>query len=121
EGNSVSADAIVATIHIPDLDTSLRKKRAELKETQANLHMLEAGPRQEEIEEQRQRVARSESWRDLARQNLGQAKEAFKQDLIRLDGQIAQHQAEVDFARRVVAQARQLYEQKAFAGQQLQA
>jgi multidrug efflux pump subunit AcrA (membrane-fusion protein) len=119
EGSELEPGALIAQIEIPDLEMSLRKKQAELKETQARLKMLEAGPRREEIEEQRQRVVRYERWCDLAKQNLEQAREALAQDLIRLDRQIKQYEAEVTYARRICEQSKMLFEKGAFASEQL--
>jgi putative peptide zinc metalloprotease protein len=119
EGTNVEPGAIVARIDIPDMEMTLRKKQAELKETQARLTMLEAGPRHEEIDEQRQRVVRYEGWRDLAKHNLEQSKAAFTQDLIRLDRQIKQYETEVTYARRIWEQSKMLYDKGAFANEQL--
>jgi multidrug efflux pump subunit AcrA (membrane-fusion protein) len=121
EGANVEPGAIVAQIDIPDLEMTLRKKQAELKETQARLTMLEAGPRREEIDEQRQRVMRYERWRDLANQNLNQSRKALTQDLIRLDRQINQYEAEVSYSRRVCEQSKMLFDKGAFASEQLMA
>jgi putative peptide zinc metalloprotease protein len=119
EGSNVEPGALIAQIDIPDLEMTLRKKQAELKETQARLTMLEAGPRHEEIDEQRQRVVRYERWRDLAKQNLEQSREALAQDLIRLDRQIQQYEAEVTYARRIGEQSKMLFDKGAFASEQL--
>jgi multidrug efflux pump subunit AcrA (membrane-fusion protein) len=99
EGDRVSAGALIVLLEIPDLASRLRQKRAEAHEAQANLSLLEAGPRYEEVDEQRQRVQRMKAWRDLARKDLKHAQQALQVELARLDQLIAQNQAEVDAAR----------------------
>lgn len=98
EGERVYAGQPVAQLEVPNLPTRLAQKQAELRECQARLRLLEAGPRVEEIDAQRQRVERARVWRDLARQDLERARQALGADLTRLEKQIAQHRAELDFA-----------------------
>lgn len=121
EGSYISTGSVVGRIHVPDLEVTIAKKQAELREAQANLTMMEAGPRREEVEAQRQKVERHEHWCSVADSNLLQAKEALKQDLIRLERQVAQAEAELSYARTTLAHAEQLHRQKALAGEQLSA
>jgi multidrug efflux pump subunit AcrA (membrane-fusion protein) len=108
EGDRVSAGAPIVRFEIPDLASRLRQKRAEEREAQAMLSLLEAGPRYEEIEEQRQRVERMKTWRDLAKKDLGHARQALQEELTRLDQQIAQNRAELDAARDAFERAEDL-------------
>lgn len=119
EGDRVSASAVVARLNVPDLDSQISRKRAEIDESTANLKKLEAGPRPEEIAEQRQRVVRLEHWRDLAQQDLTRAKQSLTLDLERYAQQAEQARAELDFASQSLAQAEQLFAKGAVAGQQL--
>ena len=70
EGDRVSPGAPVARLEVPDLASRLAQKRAEVREAQARLRLLEVGPRPEEVVEQRRRVERARAWHDLARQDL---------------------------------------------------
>src|SRR5204862_349914 len=67
EGQWVSRGAVVAVLEVPDLDSRLAQKRAEVRGIEANLRKLESGSRPEEIREQRGRVERGRLWRDLAK------------------------------------------------------
>jgi multidrug efflux pump subunit AcrA (membrane-fusion protein) len=108
EGDRVSPGAPVARIEVPDLDSRLAQKQAEVREARARLRLLEEGPRYEEVDEQRRRVERAEAWCDLARADLDRARQALDEDLNRLDQLIAQHQAELEFADQSFARAQKL-------------
>jgi multidrug resistance efflux pump len=77
--------------------------------------LLEAGPRYEEVIEQRRRVERMKNWRDLARKDLTHAQQALQEELGRLDKQIAQWQAELDGARDAHERAKNLRGRAALA------
>ena len=49
EGEEVSEHGAVAVLEIPDLDSKIAGKRAEIRESEAKLRLLEAGPRAEEM------------------------------------------------------------------------
>jgi multidrug resistance efflux pump len=108
EGDPVSPDSPVARLEVSDLATRLAQKRAEVRETRARLRLLEAGPRYEEVVEQRRQVKRTEAWRDLARQDLERLRQAFEEEMTRLDKQIAQRQAELAAARDASRRAERL-------------
>jgi multidrug efflux pump subunit AcrA (membrane-fusion protein) len=118
EGDRLSAGTVVARLEVPDLASRLARKQAEVREGQARLRLLEAGPRYEEVLEQRRRVERSRDWRDLAQKDLTHARLALQEELARLDKQIAQCQAECDAARDAYARARALRSQRVLAGEQ---
>ncbi|MCI0461479.1 MAG: HlyD family efflux transporter periplasmic adaptor subunit [Gemmataceae bacterium] len=118
EGDRVYAGAVVARLEIPDLASRLAQKRAEVREVQARLRLLEAGPRPEEVLEQRRRVERAQAWRNLAKQDLARAKQALEHDLARLEEQIAQHRAEREYAQDVLARAKKLMSEKALTEEQ---
>jgi multidrug efflux pump subunit AcrA (membrane-fusion protein) len=108
EGDRVSPGGLVARLEVPDLTSRLAQKRAEINEVQAKLRLLEAGPRHEEVVEQRRRVERARDWRDLAQQDLRRGRCALDEDLVCLDKQVAQHQAELEFAEDVLSRANKL-------------
>jgi multidrug efflux pump subunit AcrA (membrane-fusion protein) len=119
EGDRVTAGMVVAQMEVPDLASRIAQKQAEVRETQARLRLLEAGPRPEAVAEQRSRVERAGAWRDLAGQDLRRAQQTLQEDLTRLDDQIDQHRAELEFARSVLARARRLLGQRASSEEQV--
>jgi HlyD family secretion protein len=98
EGNRVHKGALLATMEVPDLNSRIAQKRAEIEEAQAKLKLLEAGPRREAIIEERQRVQRYESLRDLAETDLGRIRSALKLELQQLEELIKQDQIELKYA-----------------------
>jgi multidrug efflux pump subunit AcrA (membrane-fusion protein) len=98
EGSSVPAGAVLAVLEVPDLASRTEQKQAEVREARARLRLLEAGARPEELAQQRRRAERASAWRDLAAEHLERAGVALRADLKRLDGQIAQHRAELEHA-----------------------
>lgn len=119
EGSRVMPGDLIARIHIPDLEVNLTKKQAEIRGTEANLRKLEAGPRPEEVVEQRERVSRALAWRNLGEQDLKRAKHAFEEELVRLDRLVDQHVAEVEFSKQSLLHAESLHQQNALSGEQL--
>jgi multidrug resistance efflux pump len=108
EGDRVSAGAPVVRLEVPDLASRLAQKRAEVREAQAKLRLLKAGPRDEEVVEQRRRVERAKAWHDLAWQDLTRWRLVFEHELGRLDKLIAQGQAEFIAAQDAARRARSL-------------
>lgn len=115
EGVAVSAGTQVASLEIPDLASRLTQKKAELAETRAKLRLLEAGPRPEELHEQREKAARATTWRELAVQDLDRKRRALEEEIGRLTELIRQHQIELDTAQESLAQSRRLAENKALS------
>jgi multidrug efflux pump subunit AcrA (membrane-fusion protein) len=119
EGGRVTSGSLVATIDIPDLASKHAQKKAEIAEAKAKLRLLEAGPRPEEVVEQRSKVKRAAGWRDLAEQDLRRKRDGHKEELARLDAFITQCEAELENARINVVESTKLYERKALALEQL--
>ncbi len=119
EGDKVSSGALVARIEVPDLQSLITQKAAEVREVQANLQRLEIGSRPEEVQEQRAKVDRARQWRDLAVKDLERAQQGLKEELARFDQQITLHQAEVAFAQQSVTISERLYRKGVLAGEQL--
>jgi multidrug resistance efflux pump len=95
-------------LEVPDLASRLAQQRALVLEARAKLRLLEAGPRHEEVAQQRRRVERATAWYDLARQDLKRLRQVFEKELARLDKQIAQCQAELTAAQDAARRARPL-------------
>ncbi len=118
EGDRVTSDETIVELDVPDLGSQLKRKRAEVQEVEATLRRLRTGPRPEEVAEQRQRVKRSEGWRDLAQKDLERSRLSLQQDFIRLDQQVLQSDTELKYAVNSVNQAAKLYKLGALAGEQ---
>lgn len=118
-GDVVPAGAVLARFEVPELNSQLTQKAAEIVEVQALLRRLEAGPRQEEVSAQRERVIRAAAWRDLAEQDLGRAKESFKEELASFDLRIQSAEAEVAYRRATTKQADNLHRLGGLSGQEL--
>jgi multidrug efflux pump subunit AcrA (membrane-fusion protein) len=108
EGDHVYPGSPVARLEVPDLASRLAQKRAEVREAGAKLRLLEAGPRPEEVVEQRHRVERARAWHDRARQDLKRLREVFEKELARLDKQVSLCQAEWSAARDAARRAQPL-------------
>lgn len=115
EGDRVAANAVVARLEVPDLESQIAQKNAQITESQANLKKLLAGPRWEELREARLKVGRVTAWRDLAKQDLARAELGLSEELTRLNGLISQSKAEYDYTLQALAQATRLFEHGAMA------
>lgn len=118
QGEQVGDGAVIGRLEIPDLDSLIAQKNAQLRESEANLRRLEAGPRHEEVREQRLKVERAQNWCELGKTDLERARQALRQELSRVDQQIAQSRLEVAYASASLKQAEQLYNRGVMAGQQ---
>jgi multidrug resistance efflux pump len=96
----------VARLEVPDLASRLAQKRAEVREARARLRLLEAGPRFEELAQQRRRVERATAWHELARQDLKRLRHVLAKELALLDQHISQCQAELTAAQAALDAAR---------------
>ncbi len=119
EGDHVQPSVAFARIEVPELESEIVGKNAEIDEAEANLRRLEAGPRPEEVAEQRERIKRAIAWRDLAASDLEHARRGLNEELARLDLRIAQAKAEFEYRDTLFQQATQLYEKGGLAGRQL--
>lgn len=98
EGKTVAAGELIARLEVPDLECRLEQRRAELREAQAQLELLEMGTRPEEVAEQRERVERAERWRDLATEELARMKRSLTEELEALDQRVAEAQVQCEAA-----------------------
>ncbi|MBV8611662.1 MAG: hypothetical protein JO034_29990, partial [Singulisphaera sp.] len=118
EGDRASAGQLVARLEVPDLTSRLAQKHAERREARAKLRLLEIGPRPEVVAEQRRRVDRAKAWWELAQQDLARTRQAHQDELARLDHQIAQHRAELDFTTIALELSRKLLDKGAVSHEQ---
>jgi multidrug resistance efflux pump len=120
EGVRVSPGALVARLEVPDLDSRLAQKQAEIRELRAKQRLLQIGARPEEIAEQRHRVKRAEAWRDLGQQDLKRSRQAHAEELDRADKQVAACRAELDAAQGSYQRARLLAGRTAISKEEYQ-
>ena len=111
EGDRVYQSRPLGVLEIPDLESRVIQKRAEIQEAKAKLRLLEAGPRPEAVTEQRLRVERAANWAVEGRHDLKRAKEALKHDLDRLAKLISQWETEVDYATYAFRRDEKLFKQ----------
>ncbi|MEO8496018.1 MAG: efflux RND transporter periplasmic adaptor subunit [Planctomycetota bacterium] len=119
EGDHIDAGTVLARFEVPELMSLLSQKEAEIHEVEALLRRLEAGPRIEEVTQQRERVARGIAWRDLAEQDLRRAHVGLEEELASMSLKIGQGESELQYQKAIFQQAQQLYERGGLAGQQL--
>src|SRR5262249_28846691 len=65
ESDRVSPGYPVARLEVPDLDSRLSQKRAEMREAQAKLRLRDTGRLPEEVTEPGSRVEQMKVWRDV--------------------------------------------------------
>lgn len=121
EGSRVEPGQILFELRSSDLMTSLATKEAELRESEANLRKLTLGSRPEEVSAQKLKIQRIESWCELGRAEIEQARVKLEQELLVLDQKIAEAQVELDSTREEFKQSEELYRLGALAGIELQA
>lgn len=119
EGDYVTAGTPLAKLEVPELASELRRKKAEVTEVEALLKKLQAGPRKEELFEQRERVKRATAWRDLAKADLQRARVSYDEQVATLDLRIAKAKSDHEYRNTIFDQAQQLYKRGGLAGQQL--
>jgi putative peptide zinc metalloprotease protein len=108
QGDYVSPNLPVVRLEIPDLESRLTRKQAEVDEAQAKLRLLQTGTRAEVIDDQRHRVARAVTWRDLAEKDLRRMRAVLDAQLARADQEIAKRRAEYAAAETKLARAKDL-------------
>jgi putative peptide zinc metalloprotease protein len=118
EGEHVSQGQRVALLDVPDLDSRIAQKRAEVVESEAQLALLRTGATQEELDDARHRVARAIEWRDLAQTDLERSQEAFTKNLARLDQKKVQVHAQLKQAHETALKWKELFEKHALSEQQ---
>jgi len=93
EADHVAEGDVVARLEVPDLQTRLDQRRAEVRQEKAQLALLRSGARPEEVAEQRGRVERAVRWRARAEADLARDKETLAEELTVLDERIAEAEA----------------------------
>lgn len=121
EGDHVDADTPIAELQVPDLESQISRKQAEVQEIDAALRRLNVGARPEELADLEGRVNRAAQWRDLAKRDLEQAKLGFEQEISRLDSRMKQTETELKYTVNSVQRAAKLYQARALSGEQYRA
>lgn len=119
EGTHVSPGERVALLEVPELESRIAQKQAEIRETEANLELLKTGASREELDDARRRVDRAVEWRDLAEADLGRSKEAFDDNLNRLDQRKVQVSAQLKQAIETARKAKELQRKRVITEEQL--
>src|SRR5207247_2302236 len=89
--------------------------KAEVREADAKLALLKAGPRKEEVFEKRQHVARLKAFYERSQEDLERKRQALQADLTKFDQQIQQTTTEVRFAQGFLDRAKRLLDKEALA------
>ena len=74
EGHEVEPGQVLARLEVPDLETRVAQKRAEVAEVRAQLRLLTRGTRPEVLRDQRRRVEQARRWMDQGRLDLDRAR-----------------------------------------------
>lgn len=119
EGDEIGPASLIAQLEVPDLDSRIARTGAEIAESQAKLRLLQVGARPEEIAEQRMRVERAKTWRDLAESELQQRKIELNELLAQDDALIARRQSELEFAKVELERMERLHTKQAVSASQL--
>lgn len=120
EQELVSPGAPVLQLELPDLESRLARKRAEIAEAQSDLRLLEAGTRPEQLAAQRERIAVARNWRDVAQQDLERTEQALHEQLIGLGREVARARVKLGAAEDHLKRTRSLYEKKAVSDAEYQ-
>lgn len=120
DGNLVNEGDALVELHAPDLISNIEAKEAELKESEANLARLKAGPRAEEVADQESRVNRMKAWCDLGRLEVETTSTALKHQLKALEHRVTQAQTQLTYAQAAFVQSQRLNKLGALADVQLQ-
>ncbi len=119
EGQHVSPGERVALLEVPELESRTAQKKAEIRETEANLELLKTGASQEELDDARQRVDRAVEWRDLAEADLKRSRDAFDDNLNRLDQRKIQVSVQLKQALETARKAKGLQRKRVITEEQL--
>ncbi|HEX3869258.1 MAG TPA: efflux RND transporter periplasmic adaptor subunit, partial [Pirellulales bacterium] len=118
EGDHVSPSDVIGYLEIPELPSRIEQQRAIIREAEARLHLLQIGPRKEEIDDAQQRLERAEAWHQLAASNLQRNKLALNEDLARLDQRIGSAKTALEHAKSTLERAVVLRKQNVVSPQQ---
>lgn len=119
EGTRVSSGQRIALLEVPDLESKIAGKQAEVRETEAQLKLLKIGTRQEELDDARERVGRTTEWRDLADADLERSRESIEDDLARLDQKIVEAQVSLKQAHETAVRWKGLLSSRVVTEQQV--
>lgn len=119
QGDTVSAEKVVAVIEVPELTSNIARKKAEIAESEARLRRLKCGPREEEVVDQQEKIKRASQWRDLAKGDLEKARKSFEQEIESLDLTIDKANENVNYQEAILAKMQTLHDRGGLAGQQL--
>ena len=118
-GERAAEGQVLARLEVPELESLLSQKEAEVAEVEALLTRLEAGPRPEEVTQTEEAVLRAARWRDLAEADLARAERSLAEELAALDRRAEAAASEKDLAEATLQRAERLHEKGGISGQEL--
>jgi multidrug resistance efflux pump len=119
-GHRVAPGQVLARLEVPDLETRVAQKRAEVAEVRAQLRLLTKGTRPEALREQHRRVERARRWTDQGLLDLDRARRVYAAQLDSIEKLIAQHQAEVQNAAVRLVRGQRLAERSLISKEELE-
>jgi multidrug efflux pump subunit AcrA (membrane-fusion protein) len=119
EGDRVSQNANIAQMSVPDLESRILQKQAEIKESMAQCKQLETGTRPEVLENQREFVKRAKAWRNLAKTELTKKQTVLEETIVGLDRLIDEQQIELEYTQERLKRIKGLAIQEAVAQDEL--
>ncbi len=119
EGDLVAADSVLTVIEVPELISNIARKRAEIAESEAILRRLKCGPRQEEMDDQKEKIKRATAWKDLASSDLEKARESFQQEMASLELSIEKANGQCEYETVILEKMQTLHDRGGLAGHQL--
>lgn len=119
DGQFVKAGDVIAVLRVPELQTEIETKNAELEQSRAQLKKLQAGPRREEIMLAEERTRLLSSWVELGEKELEASKRQLTHEIQSMDERCEQVSLQVELAEEVLRKSQYLYERGAVTGAQL--
>ena len=119
EGHQVEPGQVLARLEVPDLETRVAQKRAEVAEVRAQLRLLTKGARPEVLRDQHRRVEQARRWTDQGRLDLDRARRVYAARLDSIEKLVAQHQAELEHAAVRLGRGQRLVERSQISQEEL--
>jgi multidrug resistance efflux pump len=113
EGDVVSPGDLIAVLDIPDLDSRIAQKHAELSEAESQLKLLQEGTRPEKIADQQARIARAVRWHADAKADLRRMEKTLHAELKAHDAKVAAAEAAVNVAKAEFLRVKRAAEEQA--------
>jgi putative peptide zinc metalloprotease protein len=120
EGSRVPPGVVVLRLEVPNLANHRAEKQAEVREAEARVRLLEAGPGFAAVAEQRRRVEQAREWRDLAKRDLARVEQALAAEMVWLEQEVVRQHLELDYSAEALMRYQQLLPQRAISKDEYQ-